>query len=222
MRIIRLIAAVVSLGAAWAPAAQATDAPPCGDKGVWIQILGAGGAELDDTMAGSSYVVWLDDHARLLVDTAPGASVRFDEIGARFEDLDALVLTHLHADHSVDFPSFVNGSRFLPRERPLTVLGPEGGEGFPDTKTFVSRMIGPDGAYPYLADLLTPKSSGGYQLRVWNVPARGPATLGGVRFGTPGPGGSPGTSRRCTDPGVAGRDRRQEHVFAGISPTRKT
>ena len=169
----RVRAAVFGICAAWALGAFAADAPPCGDKGVWIQILGAGGPELDDTRGASSYVVWVDDHARLLVDMAPGASVRFDEIGARFEDLDAIVLTHLHADHSADFPSFINGGRFLERDRPLTVLGPEGDETFPDTKTFAGRMIGPNGAFPYLADSLTRKPGGGYRLRVWNVPARG-------------------------------------------------
>ena len=173
MRITGLIAFALVLGATPAPGALARDAPPCGDEGVWIQILGGGGPELNDTMAAASYVVWLDNHARLLVDTAPGASVRFDEIGARFEDLDAIVWTHLHADHSADFPSFVNGSRFLERERPLTILGPEGNDTSPDAKTFVQRMIGADGAYPYLSDFLTRQSSGGYQLRVWNVPSRG-------------------------------------------------
>ena len=168
-----LIAAALVLCAAWAPGVFAVDAPPCGDEGVWIQILGAGGPELDDARGAASYLVWLDNHARLLVDTAPGSSVRFDEVGARFEDLDAIVLTHLHADHSADFPSFINGSRYLERQRPLTILGPEGNDAFPDTKTFVERMIGAQGAFPYLADFLTRKPDGGYRLRVWNVPARG-------------------------------------------------
>ena len=167
------VAATLSLLAAWAPGAVAVDAPPCGETGVWIQILGAGGPELDDTRAPSSYVVWLDDRARLLVGTAPGSSVRFDEIGARFEDLDAIVLTHLHADHSADFPSFINGGRFLARTRPLTVLGPEGDGTFPDTKTFVSRMIGPNGAFPHLADSLIRQPDRGYRLLVRNVPAKG-------------------------------------------------
>ena len=156
-----------------APGTFATDAPPCGEKGVWIQILGAGGPELDDSQGAASYVVWLDNHARLLVDTAPGASVSFDVIGARFEDLDAIVFTHLHADHSVDFPSFIHGGRFLERSRPLTVLGPEGDESFPDTKTFVNRMIGPNGAFPHLADSLVRKPGSGYRLQVRNVPAKG-------------------------------------------------
>ncbi len=147
--------------------------PYCGDEGVWVQILGAGGPELTDGSAGSSYLVWLDNHARLLVDTGPGSATRFDESGAAFEDLDAIVLTHLHVDHSLDFPAFIKGSYFLNRDRPLTVLGPDGNDQFPDTESFVTRMIGPNGVYPYLADFLTFKSSGGYKVRARNVPSTG-------------------------------------------------
>ena len=182
MRNNRLIAATIVVCAAWMPGVFATDAPPCGEQGVWIQILGAGGPELDDGQGAASYVVWLDNQARLLVDTAPGASLRFDQIGARYEDLDAIVFTHLHADHSADFAAFIDGGRFLERSRPLTVLGPEGDDSFPDTKTFVSRMIGPNGAFPYLADSLARKPASGYRLRVWNIPAKGRKRWAG--FGT--------------------------------------
>ena len=72
----------------------------CGDKGVWIQILGAGGEELNDKQASSSYLVWLNNEARVLIDTGPGSSVGFDKSGANFESLDAIVYTQLRADHS--------------------------------------------------------------------------------------------------------------------------
>jgi hypothetical protein len=39
--------------------AYAAQAALCGNEGVWIQILGAGGPELDDGNAGPSYLVWL-------------------------------------------------------------------------------------------------------------------------------------------------------------------
>jgi len=156
-----------------AAAADAQNAPFCGTEGVWIQILGAGGPELDDGQAGSSYIVWIDNKARLLIDTGPGASVNFDRAGAHFEDLDAIVYTHLHADHSSDFPAFVKGSYFAKRDRPLPVLGPTGNDQFPDIETFVTRMIGPQGAYPYLADFLTYKSSGGYKINPRKVPSTG-------------------------------------------------
>jgi len=154
-------------------AAAAPDQRYCGDNGVWLQILGAGGPELTDHQASASYVVWQDNVARLLVDTAPGSSVQFDKAGARIEDLDAIVFTHLHVDHSADFPAYIKGSFFAERTTPLKVFGPSGGGPYPDTTTFVERLIGPEGAYAYLADFLTFKSSGGYKVTATNVPSKG-------------------------------------------------
>ena len=59
------------------------------------------------------------------------------------------------------------------RERPLPIFGPSGSDAYPDTETFVSRLIGPTGAFPYLADFLTYRSSGGYKVNPRNVPATG-------------------------------------------------
>ncbi len=146
----------------------------CGDTGVWVQILGAGGPEIDDGAGGASYVIWLDNKARAIIDTGPGSSVAFDQSGAKFEDLEVMAFTHLHADHSVDFPAFIQGSSFLERKEPLIVLGPDSNNpDYPDTETFVQRLIGPQGAYAYLKDFLTSKSSGGYRVRVRNVPSSG-------------------------------------------------
>ncbi len=153
--------------------AEAQDAPFCGDTGVWIQILGAGGPELDDGQAGPAYLVWIDNQARLLIDIGPGSAANYDKAGADFNDLDAIALTHLHAAHSADLPAFIEGSTGLGRERPLPIFGPSGSDEFPDTETFVSRLIGPLGAYPHLADFLTYRSTGGFKVSTRNVPATG-------------------------------------------------
>ena len=146
----------------------------CGEEGVWIQILGAGGPEIDDGQAGPSYLIWVDGKARALVDTGPGSSVGFDQAGANFEDLEVIAFTHLHVDHTADFPAFVKGSYFLERQAPLVILGPDSNnEQYPDTVTFINRLIGPEGAYAYLNDFLSHRSSGGYRLRPRNVPATG-------------------------------------------------
>src|SRR5690606_15553834 len=106
-----LRAAAALLGFWTAAAAAQQDATPfCGNEGVWIQILGAGGPELDDGQASASYLLFIDNRSRLLVDTGPGAAAAFDRAGGKFADLDAIVFTHLHADHTADFPAFVAGS----------------------------------------------------------------------------------------------------------------
>jgi|TARA_B100000530_G_C15893853_1_gene462552 ribonuclease BN (tRNA processing enzyme) len=155
----------------------------CGDKGVWIQILGAGGEELNDKQASSSYLVWLNNEARVLIDTGPGSSVGFDKSGANFESLDAIVYTQLRADHSSDLPAYILGSYGLSRSEPLTIFGPDKGQtNYPGTIEFIQRLIGPNGAYPKLADSLTYKSMSGYKIRPREVPSTGSRVWS--RFGT--------------------------------------
>lgn len=155
----------------------------CGDSGVWVQILGAGGPELDDGAGAPSFAIWHDNAVRALIDTGPGASVAFDLAEAKFEDLEAIAFTHLHADHTTDLPAFLQGSTSLSRDTPLIILGPDSNNPlYPDTATFVQRLIGPQGAYPHLQDFLTHKSAAGYRVRVRNVPATGKKRW--ARFGS--------------------------------------
>ena len=151
---------------------RAQDVPYCGDEGVWLQILGSGGAEITDQRSAASYLVWINENARLLVDAGPGTTLRFDEAGADFADLDAIVFTHLRPKSTVDLPALLEGSAGAERKRLLPVFGPAvpGGE---TATTFVERMIGVDGLYPHLADYLTFRSAGGYKLSVRDVPAVG-------------------------------------------------
>jgi ribonuclease BN (tRNA processing enzyme) len=178
-------AAGILLAALFAVAghAQENDATPfCGNEGVWIQILGGGGPELRDGQASASYLLFVDSKARLLVDAGPGSSAGFDKAGGLFEDLDAIVLTHLHADHAAELPAFVKGGVFARRDRPLPVIGPDGAGPYPDTVTFVERLIGPEGAFAYLADALKFNRSG-YRLSPRNVPATGRQRHGGFGSG---------------------------------------
>lgn len=151
----------------------------CGMEGNWIQILGSGGAELDDRRAGVSYIVWMDGKAKLLVDAGPGTTVRFDESGAKLEDLDAVIFTQMQAAHSADLIDFIAGAQLGRRERPLPVYGPAGNDVMPSTSEVVNRLIGPGGAYPLLADFLTYKT-GGFRVKAHNVGATGKRP--GTRF----------------------------------------
>ncbi len=165
------------------PSWAADDEAVCGDNGVWLQILGAGGPEITDGQGGPGYLIWLDGKARVLIDAGAGASVEFDRARARIEDLEVIALTHLHTDHTVDLPAIIQGSYFESREEPLIILGPDSNnEIYPDTETFIDRLFGPQGAYSYLQDVLTYNSDSGYRLRARNVPATGKRRW--ARFGT--------------------------------------
>ncbi len=144
----------------------------CGTEGVWVQVLGSGGSELDDRRAGPAYLVWIDDQARLLVGAGPGTSVRFDEAEADFASLEAMVLFNVTADAAADLAALVRSS-YKARERPLPVLGPSGNEYAPSTTAFVDRLIGRNGAFPALADYLTYRNPGGYRIAPRDVPSTG-------------------------------------------------
>lgn len=94
-----------------------------------FEILGSGGPELDGR-ASTSYLLWIDNEAKLLVDMGSGSMLRFEESGAKLETLEATVLTHLHIDHSVDLPSFVKAGFFSSRSKPLEIIAPDGNEFF--------------------------------------------------------------------------------------------
>ena len=153
----------------------------CGDKGVWLQILGSGGADLTDQRSSASYLVWQDEHARVLIDTGSGSALRFDEAGANFADLDAVVFTRLQAYNTVDFPSLIEGSLKSGRDRVLPVFGPANPDG-ESTTAFIKRLIGPDGAYGYLSRFLTVDSPAEYRINVRDVMAIG--TRRWADFGT--------------------------------------
>jgi len=152
--------------------ASAQDVPYCGDEGVWFQILGSGGAEITDQRGAASYLVWIDENARLLVDPGPGTALRFDEAGADFADLDAVVFTRLAAQTTSDLPALLEGSIGGDRDRLLPVFGPAVAD-VDSTTAFVTRMVGAGGLYPELADFLTFRSRGGYKVSVRDVPATG-------------------------------------------------
>jgi len=135
-----------------------------------VQVLGSGGPELQDKRASSSYLVWENGRARVLVDAGGGSALRFGESGAQMSHLDVILFTHFHVDHSADFSALIKSSWFEDRKRPLPIYGPEGNDFMPSTTEFVSDFFGEKhGAYRYLSELLVPGEGGSYQMQPHNV-----------------------------------------------------
>jgi ribonuclease BN (tRNA processing enzyme) len=144
-------------------------AATCSGHGVQVQVLGSGGPELEDGRASSSYLVWQDGRPRILIDSGGGSALRFGQAGAHVAQLDAVLFTHLHIDHSADFPALIKSSYFEERELPLPVYGPAGNANFPSTTEFVTGLFdGKRGVYRYLADFLAGRD-GGYSLQAHDV-----------------------------------------------------
>jgi ribonuclease BN (tRNA processing enzyme) len=122
---------------------------------VAVEVLGSGGPDSNDARASSGYLLWIDGEARLLVDAGGGIFLRFGEAKAKFESLDAIAITHLHADHVSDLPALLKSGFFGDRTRPLPIIGPSGGGAFPGMKEFMSALFDPKrGAFRYLSGYL--------------------------------------------------------------------
>ena len=137
---------------------------------VVLQVLGSGGPELADRRASTGYLLWRGGRAAVLIDAGSGSLVNFEKSGARINDLQAVLFTHFHVDHSADFPALVKGSFFTGRDTDLPVYGPAGNELMPGTSEFVSGLFGEQGIFRYLAGFYTRDSSGAYKLRAVDVP----------------------------------------------------
>jgi len=146
-------------------------AQSCGSEGVAVQVLGSGGPELQDKRASSSYLVWENGQARVVVDAGGGSALRFGESGAQMSQPDVLLFTHFHVDHSADFAALIKSSWFEDRKRPLPIYGPPGNDFMPSTTEFVSDFFGDKGSYRYLSELLVPEEQGSYKMQPHNVAA---------------------------------------------------
>lgn len=137
-------------------------AETCQSDRVKLQVLGSGGPELGDQRASSSYLIWLDGKARVMIDAGGGSSLNFEKSGAQFSDLDAVLFSHLHVDHSADWPVYVKAGFFTGRNRDLPVYGPYGNANLPPVDKFQEALLAQ--AWPYLSSYLENNERSEYKL----------------------------------------------------------
>ncbi|MFZ6723352.1 MBL fold metallo-hydrolase [Undibacterium sp. Ji49W] len=138
-----------------------------------VQVLGSGGPELSDQRASTSYLVWVDQKARILIDFGSGAALNYEKSGANPADLDVVLFSHFHVDHTADFPALVKGLPFTGYNKELRVFGPAKRGVFPGVKEFVHALFNRDsGAYAYLADYADPDVSSQFKMELEEVVAK--------------------------------------------------
>src|ERR1700677_1311282 len=150
--------------------ASSVTAQSCGSTGLALQVLGSGGPELQDKRASTSYLIWNNGRARVIVDAGGGSALRFGESGAEMSPVDVFLFSHFHVDHSGDFPALIFSSWFGDRKRPLPIFGPSGNNIMPSTTEFVHDLFSqPHGAWRYLSEMVEPNPEGTYELQPHNV-----------------------------------------------------
>jgi ribonuclease BN (tRNA processing enzyme) len=144
-------------------------AQSCVANPVAVQILGSGGPRVNHDRASSSYLLWIGDQARILVDMGGGAFLRFGQAQAKLSDLSLVAISHLHPDHVSDLPALLWLSN-RDRKDPLPIVGPSGNDVAPSFPTFLSRLFDEkNGAFQVLGPTLggaQGKTGGGVRLDV--------------------------------------------------------
>ena len=141
----------------------------CQKERVSLQVLGSGGPELNDQRASSSYLVWLDGKAVVMIDAGGGSSYNFEKSGADFNHIKAVAFTHFHVDHSADFSEYIKYSYFSSRKDDLSVYGPAGNDVMPAASEFINALYKKDGAYRYLNSYITASNSRSYHINTADV-----------------------------------------------------
>jgi ribonuclease BN (tRNA processing enzyme) len=108
--------------------------------------------------------------SRLLVDCGSGATLRISEADIPVGKIDAVLFTHFHADHCIDFPVFAMTSYLAGRTAPLTVYGPTG------VARFVEMMF--DQLFPYIPTLVSGLTGAPWDLVVKEVTPGGKFRIG--------------------------------------------
>ncbi|MFN7976774.1 MAG: MBL fold metallo-hydrolase [Vicinamibacterales bacterium] len=114
---------LVALAAA-APALIAQAPPP---RTLQVTLLGTGNPRPNLERFGPSILIEANGQ-RLLIDAGRGAAQRLFQIGQRdtLAGLDAVLLTHLHSDHTVGLPDVWLTPWIFGRARALPLIGPAG------------------------------------------------------------------------------------------------
>lgn len=147
----------LAIAAMLLPSIALATPPPsqqCPTDGLFLQVLGAGGPELSTGKVSTSYLLWDDGMAKLLLDAGAGTAFHFNQTGAKVVDLDAILISHMHVDHVSDLVSLIKSSYFEQRAESMPIYGPTGNHLVPGMSDYMERLLGLNGLYPYLNNFI--------------------------------------------------------------------
>lgn len=129
-----------------------------------VVLLGvAGGPPPEIDRAGVASALVVGDRV-YVVDCGRGSVTQYAQARLAFKNLRGMFITHLHADHVIDFYDFFalpgfgvndSGDGIVPREdgKPVQVFGPGRAGGLPPAEDASTPTIAPQNATPGIADL---------------------------------------------------------------------
>jgi ribonuclease BN (tRNA processing enzyme) len=107
----------------------------------------------------------------VVVEAGSGSLQRFKQSEASINDVDLMLFSHFHVDHSADFPAYIKGAFFSDRNKDLYVFGPSGTQFIASAEQFVARAINSkNGMYPYLGSHIDANQHSAYKIKTKNIP----------------------------------------------------
>lgn len=110
-----------------------------------VTLLGSGGATPYVNRVNPAVAIQADG-GTLVVDAGAGVSLRLAQARIPTREIDAICLTHVHADHCVELPLILLGSFLEGRTAPMFIAGPRG------TRAHVDTVLG--GLFDYIPPLI--------------------------------------------------------------------
>lgn len=159
-----------------------------------IVVLGSGGPVATTAgRASAGYLILVEGQPRILMDLGGGTFQRLAKTGYDLKDLDIILLSHLHVDHTSDLSSAIKtiyfhnlqainaanaanaanpGSATVPDQRTtaIRIFGPNSNvDGFPTTVEYVDGLYSASGVERYLRNFPTAIEAGTFDYAVTDV-----------------------------------------------------
>ena len=126
-----------------------------------VMLLGSGGPVATDSgRASASYMIFTDGKPRVLMDVGGGSFQRLAQSGYNINDMEYILLSHIHLDHTGDMSSIIktiyfhNSLAFTRRSNPIHISGPvedPRNNDYPSTTDYADgHYAQPDGTERYL------------------------------------------------------------------------
>jgi ribonuclease BN (tRNA processing enzyme) len=119
-----------------------------------VMVLGSGGpVATAEGRASAGYMIFADGKPRILMDVGGGTYKSLAKGGVNVKDLDLVLLSHLHIDHTSDLSAVIKTAYFhtvgagMTRDATIHIWGPDSSfGGIPNTIDYVNaHYAGPNG-----------------------------------------------------------------------------